>query len=64
MFCFELTRNGKRLTTAGIRGKGALTVVLGGEVGRGRPTGAGWELWVGAPSGGKTQVGSSDQASH
>jgi hypothetical protein len=47
MVCFEVTRNGKRLTTAGIRGKGALTVMLGGEVWRGRPAGDGWELWIG-----------------
>jgi hypothetical protein len=47
MYCFDVARDGRRLATVGIRGKGALTVMLGGEVKNGRPTGNGWELWIG-----------------
>jgi hypothetical protein len=50
MLCIELTRNGRRLATAGVR-KGSVAVFLGGEVRRGQPAGDGWELWVGGSEG-------------
>src|SRR5262245_19226879 len=47
MLCIELTRNGKRLATAGVK-RGGVSVSLGGPVSRGQPpAGDGWEVYVG-----------------